>query len=101
MKDSKVSTYLQTLISEKGGDIEAALPQFEAVGHFGLCYLNLVEFISTMPKNIQEQIRKALVHIDFINEDVFEYLNHLTNGMIKATNMDDYAGLVETKYDKV
>ena len=50
-----------------------------------------------MPVSIQEDIRKNLTNLDFHNADVFDYLDHLLNGMIVATGMNQYGGLAETK----
>ena len=72
--------YLITLITEKGHDIEE---EIKIDGHFGLTWEMLIDYIETAPQHHGE-IRKMLVMIDFKNGDVFHYLTHLANGMLKA-----------------
>jgi len=72
--------YLITLIQEKGKSIDSTI---QIDGHIGLTYEMLIDFIVSMPK-FHKEIRKTLVHIDFKNGDVFHYLNHLSNGMVKS-----------------
>ena len=75
-----MKTYLENLITEKGKDLNDDLC---LDGHFGLTYQMLVDFIVSMPV-YHKQIRNTLVKIDFHNGDVFHYLNHLANGMVKS-----------------
>lgn len=92
------ATWLRLLISEKGVTPQTPVAAFEAAGHIGLSYENLIAFASRAPAAEQEAIRKNLVMLDVNNADVFDYLNHLLNVMIKVTGMDTYAGFVKTKY---
>lgn len=101
MKNTTLASYLENLISEKGVDFEKPLVEFEKVGHQGLSYKSLADFSAEMPIQIQEDIRKNLTVLDFNNADVFDYLNHLINGMIVATGMNQYGGFVETKFGEV
>ena len=52
-------------------------------GHFGITYQMLVDYIVSA-KPYHKQIRATLVKIDFLNGDIFDYLNHLANGMVQA-----------------
>ena len=72
--------YLNKLITEKGKSLDY---EINIEGHFGLTYQMLVDFICEA-KDYHAQIRKMLVRIDFANGDVFHYLDHLANGMIKS-----------------
>ncbi|MBD80205.1 MAG: hypothetical protein CL840_14925 [Crocinitomicaceae bacterium] len=88
MKQS-ISQYLEALITEKGRDIDADLNK---PGHIGLTYRNLIEFIENeAAEHDQATIRKNLVAMDFANADVFHFLDHLVDGMIKAQNLDAFA----------
>ena len=73
-------TYLTKLIEEKGRSLET---EMIVEGHYGLTYEMLVDFICEA-KDYHKQIRTTLVKIDFMNGDVFHYLNHLTIGMLKS-----------------
>ena len=75
-----MKTYLTNLIEEKGKSLDT---EIELEGHFGLTFEMLVDFIS-QAKEYHAEIRKTLVMIDFKNGDVFHYLNHLAQGMVKA-----------------
>ena len=72
--------YLETLITEKGVSLES---EIGLDGHIGLTWQMLVDFVVQM-KEHHEQIRKTLVMIDFKNGDVFHYLRHLAEGMVRA-----------------
>lgn len=72
--------YLEALITEKGISLEA---EIKLDGHFNLTWQMLVDFI-VKAKDYHKQIRMTLVKIDFLNGDVFHYLNHLANGMVKS-----------------
>lgn len=76
----QMKTYLTNLITEKGTDLEDCI---ELDGHISLTYQMLIDFICGMPE-YHPQIRKTLVMIDFKDGDVFHYLNHLTQGMVKS-----------------
>jgi len=73
-------TYLNNLITEKGTSLDSTI---NLDGHFGLTYEMLVDFICEA-KDYHSQIRNTLVKIDFQNGDVFHYLHHLANGMVKS-----------------
>ena len=77
-----MKSYLKTLITEKGTDLNGDI---NLDGHIGLTWAMLVDFISD-PAMYQhhKEIRTTLVKIDFLNGDVFHYLRHLAEGMVKA-----------------
>jgi hypothetical protein len=73
-------TYLNNLITEKGTSLDSTI---NLDGHFGLTYEMLVDFICDA-KDYHSQIKTTLTKIDFMNGDVFHYLNHLAEGMVKS-----------------
>ena len=74
--------YLETLITEKGIDLDADI---KLDGHIGLTWQMLVDFISSPElKTHHNTIRETLVKIDFLNGDVFHYLRHLAEVMVKS-----------------
>lgn len=75
--------YLTLLITEKGISLDDTIKGLEAGGNFGVTWQMLVDFIVAMPSH-HTQIRKTLVKIDFLNGDVFHYLNHLSVGMMES-----------------
>ena len=75
-----MKTYLENLITEKGVDLDS---EIKIDGHFGITYSMLVDFICKQ-ELYHNQIRTTLVKIDFMNGDVFHYLNYLANGMVKS-----------------
>ena len=73
--------YLETLITEKGRDLEDIL---EVEGPSGTNYMPLavlVEAIDHAPTREQQAIRKQLVYIDFHNGDVFDYFRHIAQAI--------------------
>tara|TARA_R110002020_G_scaffold12409_10_gene45549 strand:+ start:2743 stop:2985 length:243 start_codon:yes stop_codon:yes gene_type:complete len=77
-----MKTYLKNLITEKGIELEADI---NLDGHFGLTWAMLVDFVSAPElKEHHNTIRTTLVKIDFLNGDVFHYLRHLAEGMVKS-----------------
>lgn len=83
--ESSISQYLETLISEKGRDIDANL---DIEGN--VTYRHLVDFINDVARDEDKaQIKANLVNIDFRNGNVFHYLDHLVAGMLKAKNLDN------------
>jgi hypothetical protein len=75
-----MKTYLETLITEKGVDLESNIT---IDGHFGITYQMLIDFISEA-KDYHQQIKTTLVKIDFMNGDLFHYLQHLAVGMVNS-----------------
>ena len=79
-KNNTMKKYLITLITEKGKSVDTEL---NIEGHFGLTYGMLIDFIAEA-KEYHKTIKDTLVKIDFLNGDIFHYLQHLANGMIKS-----------------
>ena len=77
-----MNTYLTNLIEEKGKSLETPV---EIEGHFGMTLANVVEFICSLPLEVQKDCRNKLVYIDFKNGDVFHFLDYIANGMAKLT----------------
>ena len=75
-----MTNYLIKLIEEKG---RQTTDEIVIEGHFGLTWNVLIEFIEGAPE-YHDQIRTMLVKIDFKNGDVFHYLTHLAQGMVKS-----------------
>jgi len=72
--------YLQTLIKEKGIELES---EITLDGHIGVTWQMLVDFI-VEAKEYHGEIRNTLVTIDFKNGDIFDYLTHLARGMVAS-----------------
>lgn len=86
-KSSQMTTYLTNLITEKGVSVDVDIKK---EGHIGLTWRHLIEFIEVMPEQ-HEQIRTTLVKIDFMNGDVFHYLNFLIDAMINAKGLSYFS----------
>lgn len=97
----KLSIHIKKLVTEKGRVFDTPLPQFEKVGHAGISYETLANFVDTMPMDIQSEVKEQLVILDFNNLDVFDFLDHLINGMIAATGANESAGYAKTKLGTV
>lgn len=77
---TEIRVYLENLITKKGRDINE---EITLDGVYGLTWVELLDFIDGMPA-YHADIRRTLVMIDFKNGDVFHYLTHLAEGMVKA-----------------
>jgi len=75
-----MAEYLTNLITEKGTSLN---DEIKLEGHVGLTYNMLVEYVAHATE-YHKQIRDTLVKIDFVNGDVFHYLDYLAAGMVKA-----------------
>ena len=75
-----MTNYLTTLITEKGKNVS---DEITLEGHFGITYKMLIDFIQEA-REYHKDIKATLVKIDFHNGDVFHYLTHLANGMVKS-----------------
>jgi|TARA_R110000803_G_scaffold171988_1_gene234888 hypothetical protein len=80
IKTNKMKNYLTTLIEEKGKDLDTCI---NLDGHFGLTYGMLIDYVDGATQ-YHNQIKTTLVKIDFMNGDVFHYLDYLANGMVQA-----------------
>ena len=75
-----MKTYLTTLIEEKGKSLDTCI---NLDGHFGLTYEMLIDYVNGATQ-YHNQIKTTLVKIDFLNGDVFHYLDYLAAGMVEA-----------------
>ena len=75
-----MKTYLTTLIEEKGKSLDTCI---NLDGHFGLTYEMLIDYVNGSTQ-YHNQIKTTLVKIDFLNGDVFHYLDYLAAGMVEA-----------------
>lgn len=73
--------YFKTFLSEKGIDLETDL---QVEGQINLQVGMLVDFVCSMPLEIQKKIQATLVKIDFANGNVMHYLNFLGKGMVES-----------------
>lgn len=81
MAKESLTSYLTRLITEKGRDVEDII-QIE--GQIGLTWKHLIDFLEEYPE-YHNNVIHTICCIDFKNGDVFHYLTHLANGMVKAT----------------
>jgi hypothetical protein len=82
-----LTTYLTNLITEKGHSTDDAVVR---EGHFGLTWQNLIEFCESVNPQDKQQIITTCTKIDFLNGDVFHFLNYLVDGMIQSMHGDNY-----------
>jgi len=81
-----INTYLTRLIEEKGRELDEWILTNE--GQIGLTWQHLIDFVSSMPAETKEKVRKTLVLIDFKNGDVFHFLTHCARGMVDALGLN-------------
>tara|TARA_R100000544_G_C2166159_1_gene30019 strand:- start:41 stop:316 length:276 start_codon:yes stop_codon:yes gene_type:complete len=77
--------YLETLIEEKGLDLEGTIIEVEGQD-WGMNFIPLgcvVDFILTSGRENQRQVRNTLVKIDFANGDVMHFFKHVASFMAK------------------
>ena len=85
IKKDKMRNYLETLIEEKGLDLEATIIEVEGQD-WGMNFIPLgcvVDFIMTSGRENQRQVRNTLVKIDFANGDVMHFFKHVASFMAK------------------
>lgn len=71
-------TYLETLIEEKGHDIDSTI---EIDGHYGFTYRMLISSLIDGAEETKAKIKKTLIEIDFKNGDVFHFLKYIAEGL--------------------
>lgn len=80
----RFNTWLDTLVSEKGLDLEHT---FEVEGpEWGTNWIPLaivIEAIKGAPKREQDGIKNMLVRIDFVNGSVLDYFGHLAKALAR------------------
>jgi hypothetical protein len=77
--------YLETLIEEKGLDLEATIIEVEG-SDWGMNFIPLgcvVDFILTSGEANQKAVKNTLVKIDFANGDVMDFFSHVAKFMAK------------------
>jgi hypothetical protein len=82
-----IEEYILTLFDEKGYDLSEDILD----GVYGLNIYAVAEYVTTVARRgEQEEIQKMFTRIDFENGDVFDYLEHLAEGMVKAQGYEDF-----------
>jgi len=77
-----MKTYLTVFLEEKG--ISDHIFEFPSNGAYHIIEMPmLVEFISNLPEDVQEQIKTIIVKIDFMNENVLDFFEYVAKGMIQ------------------
>lgn len=76
-----MTTLLETLLAEKNISLDQGL---EIKGNFGLTVENVLELIYNAPEDIQRNIIRTFMKIDFENGDVMHYINYLGKGMVNG-----------------
>lgn len=72
------SKWLDTMMDEKGLDLEQTFEFNDARGEYNLmAYGVVIEAIHGAPAHEQAAIKTMLVKIDFVNGDIKHYLRHL------------------------
>ena len=77
--------YLETLIEEKGLDLEGTIIEVEGKD-WGMNMIPLgcvVDFIMSSGKDSQMSVKNTLVKIDFHNGDVMHFFKHVASFMAK------------------
>ena len=77
--------YLETLIEEKGLDLEGTIIEVEGKD-WGMNMIPLgcvVDFIMSSGKDNQMSVKNTLVKIDFHNGDVMHFFKHVASFMAK------------------
>ena len=77
--------YLNTLIEEKGLDLEATVIEVEGKD-WGMNFIPLgcvIDYIMTSGNENQKQVRNTLTKIDFHNGDVMHFFTHVATFMAK------------------
>ena len=78
--------YITTLLTEKGISMEHIF-EIKSDGVFGNNYVPLevlIEFIESLDRRLQDQIRLKLIRIDFNNGNVLHFLEYLTKMMVQT-----------------
>jgi len=76
--------YLNTLLEEKGIDQETILEvQGEEWGLNLIPVAAVVDYLVSCPRDIQAEVRKTLVNIDFHNGNVLGFFEHVAKFLAK------------------
>jgi hypothetical protein len=77
----KFANWLDTLIEEKGIDLEQGFTVEGPSGPNYMMYENVVDAIKGASANEQAGIKNMLVRIDFANGDIRHYFRHLAQAI--------------------
>jgi len=77
----KFANWLDTLIEEKGIDLEQGFSVEGPSGENHMAYQNVVDAIKGASANEQAGIKNMLVRIDFANGDIRHYFRHLAQAI--------------------
>lgn len=77
----KFANWLDTLIEEKGIDLEQGFSVEGPSGENHMSYQNVVDAIKGASANEQAGIKNMLVRIDFANGDIRHYFRHLAQAI--------------------
>lgn len=74
--------YYETLLTEKGHDLETEIKVYSDKGtmHF-MSLQNVCDFIMNLDRKTKDSIRKNFVMIDFKNGDVMHFVKYIAKGM--------------------
>ena len=80
--------YISTLLSEKGISLEHTfeIKSDEVFGNHYVPLEVLIEFIESLDRRLQDQIRLKLIRIDFNHGNVLHFLEYLTKMMIQTNH---------------
>ena len=80
-----IEDYLTTLLSEKGISLDHVF-EIKSDTLFGNHYVPMevvIEFIGSLSKHTQNEIREVLVKIDFNNGNILHFIEYITKGMVQ------------------
>jgi len=81
-----IEEYIITLFDEKGYDLNEDILD----GVFGLNVYAVAEYVANARRRDQETIYDNFTKIDFANGDVYDFLEHIAEGMVKAQGYEDW-----------
>ena len=82
IKNISFDEWFNLFLEEKG--LSTLVLDFKEKGNWNYMPINvIVEFLSKVPKKIQDQIKSKLVLIDFKNGDPVNFLEYIARGIIK------------------
>jgi hypothetical protein len=80
-----IEEYILTLFDEKGYDLNEDILD----GVFGLNIYAVAEYVANARGGDQETIYDNFTQIDFANGDVYDFLEHIAEGMVEAQGYGD------------
>ena len=73
-------TYFEKLFKEKEIDLDT---EIKIDGHINFTVKNVLEFINSCPKSINNKIRNTYMRIDFKNGDIMDFTKYIAKGIVK------------------